>query len=338
MTSYNRTIAILALSLMSQYPAVAQIKPVAKKEQKQRTAPATPSDRTKAEPSKYLPQKFTMEMIEGERFDNKFSGISLAELISAVEKSASVKKGEFESNSDFLSRKAVALSVKFLGDHSIDETFVVVRSVAAGGAYPRDLSYTYNPDTTDVRIFVLPSKSTLNGIGAPDYQAASREGRGLDRFDFDTKIESKSTYQGSNAYGATVTVEKIIMSGSGIAASQISFLRFKREIFYSNPPSALEFKMDNSKAAKELPILKALVVFKMVEPYTHYDFVHKEPKRDSPTDISMQYKYISSEILGIVYYSGLTGEIFARLPDSFGLPKTSSAADGASAAVDAKMD
>ena len=52
----------------------------------------------------------------------------------------------------------------------------------------------------------------------------------------------------------------------------------------------------------------------------------------------MQFKYISGSILGIVYYSGLTGEIFARLPDSFGRPQTLPAADGASAATDAKKD
>ncbi len=343
-TNFPRTFTILALALMSQSAAFAQTKPVTKKEPQTKPEQKQPSALTvapvpaKAEAPKPLPPKFTLKMIEGEKLDQGFSGISLTDLVNAVERGTSVKKGEFESTSDFNARKAAALSVKFLGDYGVEDTFAVVRNVASGGKYPRGLSYTFNPDTSEVSVFVLPTSSTLNGIGAPDYQTNRREGRGLDLFEFDTKIESKSTYQGSNAYGATVTVEKSIMSGIGIAANPVSFLNFKREFFYSNPSSALQFKMDNSKAAKELPALKALVVFNLVEPYMHYNFVHKEPKRDSPTEISMQYKYISSSILGIVYYSGLTGEIFARLPDSFGRPQTFPATDGASVATDAKKD
>jgi hypothetical protein len=340
-----RTFTILGLALMSQCASFAQTKPVVKKEpqtkqgQKQPAAQATAPAPAKAEvPKPPPPPKFTLKMIEGDKLDQALTGISLTDVINAVEKSTSIKKGEFESTSDFNARKAAALSVKFLGDYGIDDTFAVVRSVASGGRYPRGLSYTFNPDTSEVSIYVLPTSTTLNGIGAPDYQSNRREGRGLDLFEFDTKMESQSTYQGSNAYGATVTVEKSVMSGSGLAASQVPFLNFKREMFYSNPSPALQLKMDNAKAARELPALKALIVFKLVEPFMHYNFVHKEPKRDSPTDISMQYKYISSSILGIVYYSGLTGEILARIPDSFGRPQISTTADSAPAAVDAKKD
>lgn len=343
-TQRLRTFTILGLALISQCTSFAQTKPVVKKEpqtkQEQRQPAAKPAAAApaKAEAPKPLPPKFTLKMIEGEKLDPAFAGIVLVDLISAVEKSISVKKGEFESTSDFNARKAAALSVKFLGDYGIDDTFAVVRSVTSGGRYPRGFSYTFNPDTSEVSLYVLPTSSTLNGIGAPDYQTNRREGRGLDLFEFDTKMESQSTYQGSNAYGATVTVEKSIMSASGIASSQVPFLNFKREMFYMNPSFALQFKMDNSKAAKELPAMKALIVFKLAEPFVQYNFVHKEPKRDSPTDISMQYKYVSGNILGIVYYSGVTGEVLARLPDSFGKPQILPAADGASAAIDAKKD
>ena len=32
----------------------------------------------------------------------------------------------------------------------------------------------------------------------------------------------------------------------------------------------------------------------------------------------MQEKYLYGDVLGIVFYSGKTGEIFARLPENFG--------------------
>lgn len=342
--THTRTYTILALAIISQCAAFAQSKPVTKREpqtkqeQKEPAVPTTAPPPGKAEVPRPLPPKFTLKMIEGQRLDQAFPGISLADLINAVEKSTSVKKGEFESTSDFNARKAAALTVKVLGDYGIDDNFAVVRGVVSGGKYPSGLSYTFNPDTSEVSVFVLPSSSTLNGIGAPNYQTAKRDGRGLDLFVFDTEVESQSTYQGSNAYGATVTVEKTIMSHRGIAASQVAFLNFKRETFYYSPSSTLQFKMDNSTAAKELPALKAIVVFRIVEPYMHYNFAHYDPKRDSPKDMSVQYKYISGNILGIVFYSGLTGEVFARLPDSFGNPQISPVAESTSTVTETKKD
>jgi hypothetical protein len=70
-----------------------------------------------------------------------------------------------------------------------------------------------------------------------------------------------------------------------------------------------------------LPAMKALIVMKLSAPYVVYNFRHKEPTRDSPTDISWKEKFLTGDVLGIVYYSGKTGEIFARLPDAFGRPE-----------------
>lgn len=79
--------------------------------------------------------------------------------------------------------------------------------------------------------------------------------------------------------------------------------------------------MDNAKAARELPALKSLIVMKLADPYVVYDFMHSKPTRDKPTEITSQGKYLTGEVLGIVFYSGLTGEVFARLPDGFGKPE-----------------
>lgn len=162
----------------------------------------------------------------------------------------------------------------------------------------------------------------MNGIGAPDYQTNRRESRGLDQFDLDFKVNSKSTYEGSNAYGAKITVEKTSSTRLGIAVNRIPFLTFKRDMFYSNPVPAAQFNLENVRAAKELPALKALVVMRLADPFIVYDFFHSEPTRDKPNDMSSQGKYLTGNILGIIFYSGVTGEIFARLPDAFGRPES----------------
>ena len=289
----------------------AEEKPTAKKDQQ-----------AKSKQVKVLPvSKFSMDMLESGRIDPRYTGYSVAEVIAALEKLTGIKRGEFESTSDYNSRKNAALTAKFLNDSSVDDVFAFSVPVPKGST--SGLRYEFNADTGDVNLYALPSSSqylALNGIGAPDYQTNRREIKGLDTFILSTKIDSKSTYVGNNAYGASTTVEKTVISSYGIAANQIPFLKFKREIGYVNPVVANQFKLDNAYAAAELPVLKALLIIKLKYPYIVYNFIHKEPKRDSPTEISDQEKFLTGDVLGIIYYSGRTGEIFARLPETFGTP------------------
>lgn len=312
----------------------AQEKPTAKKEQqaksKQTKVQPAPVTEAKQAPKKPVVIKFSMSMLEVGRIDPRYTGFPAAEVIAAIEKLTGSQKGEFESTADYNARKAAALTAKFLDDSSVEDIFAFSVPVGKGGKYSDGLRYEFNADTGNVNLYALPKSSkylSLNGIGAPDYQTNRRESRGLDQFTLSTKIESQSTYQGSNAYGATVTVEKTHMSSAGIAANRIPFLKFERDFVYANPAVASQFKLDNAQAAAELPELKALIVMKLSEPYVVYNFTHKEPKRDSPTDISMQAKFLTGDVLGIVYYSGRTGEIFARLPEAFGKAKMEVAPD-----------
>lgn len=306
----------------------AQDKPTAKKEQqakqkqtKEQPAPVAP---VKQEPKKPPVVKFSMGMLESGRIDPGYTGIPATVAIDAIEKMTGVKKGEFESTADYNTRRSAALAGKFLGDSSIDDVLAFVVPASKGGKYSSGLRYEFNADTGDVNLYVLPASSKylpLNGIGAPDYATNRREGKGLDKFELSTRIESESTYQGSNAYGATVTVEKTVMSRFGIAANRLPFLSFERDLIYSNPTIASQFKLENSRAAQELPALKVLIVMKLADPYIFYNFSHVEPKRDNPVDISVQEKFLAGNVIGIVFYSGLTGEIFARLPETFGKPE-----------------
>jgi len=276
--------------------------------------------KAKQEPKKATTAKFSMGMIEGDRIDLGYRLLPIAEVVDAIEKLSGQEKGEFESTSDFNARKASALTGKFMGDSSVEDTFAFVVRVAKGGAYSDGLKYDFNADTREVRLFALPKSSSMNGIGAPDYQTSRRQSNGLDQFDLDFKIDSTKTYEASNAYGAKVTVEETVSTVLGIAVNKIPFLTFKRESYYSDPIPSVQFNMENAKAARELPALKALVVMKLADPYVVYDFMHSKPTRDKPTEITSQGKYLTGNILGIVFYSGLTGEVFARLPDRFGKP------------------
>jgi hypothetical protein len=262
-----------------------------------------------------------MDMLASDRIDPTYAGHSVQTIADALHSMSGSKKGEFESTADYNARRLAAFARPLVGNLTVSDTLAFVRPVQSGGKYPRDISYTFDPDTSTLRLFILPGSLPLNGIGSPDYTPGGASARsGLDLFSLETKTDSKRTYTGSNAYGASVTVEETNMSKVGIASKPASFLSFRRESFYLNPPTAFQVSMENSKAARELPALKALLVFKMSEPYLVYDFIRKEPKRDSPTDISMSARYLHGDLMGVIFYSGVTGEIVARLPESFGKP------------------
>ena len=282
----------------------------------------TPVSIRRPAPVKAPPAKFSMRMLESGKFDPAYNGLAAADVIKAIEGLSVGNKGDFESTADYNTRKSAALSRSFLGGTTVNDVFAFVAPVDKHSGCSDDVAYGFNADTGDVSLYALPQSSeysSLNGIGAPDYSIGRRQFKGLDQFDLSSKIVSQKTYKGSNAYGATTLIEATIMNKVGIAAVRIPFINFERETIYCKPTPIVQFKMDSSTAAAELPNLKALFVMRLSEPYVIYNFFHKEPKRDSPTEISIQEKFLAGEILGIVYFSGRTGKIFARLPADFGI-------------------
>lgn len=300
---------VLAIATSIAGICLAQTKPVAKKEQPGK-------QRQKA------PQfvKFSMSILERDRVDPSYASIPVSMVVNAIEKMTNTEKGEFESTADYDARKAAALTTQFLGDSTVGDAFAFVLPVAAGPRFSDGMKYSFDADTSEVRVYVLPKPSSMNGIRRSSPKSW-RKSSGLDQFDLDNKVDSTETYQASNAYGAEVTVEKTVSTRLGIAANEIPFVTHKRVKNYPNPIPSVQFNMENSKAARELPALKTLVVMKLAdEPYVVYDRMRVEPTRDSPTEEIIWSKYLTGNVLGIVFYSGLTGEIFARLPESFGKP------------------
>ncbi len=316
-------LASLAGSTLAQTEPVAKKPPVKQEQKKEEAAKPAPAPVAVVKPAPPTPPaiKFSMSMLESGRVDPGYVGFPAADVIEAIENLTGVKKGEFESSADYNARRDAALSAKFLGNASVNDIFAFVVPVSKQGKYKYGISYEFDADTSEVKLYALPSSSkylSLNGIGAPDYQTNRRVSNGLDQFTLSKKNISNRTYQASNAYGATVTVEETNVSNAGIAANRIPFLIFERDIAYLNATVAAQFKLENSRAAAELPTLKALIVMKLSTPYVVYNFMHKKPTRDSPTELTTQQKFLTGDVLGIVYYSGQTGEIFARLPENFG--------------------
>jgi hypothetical protein len=189
-------------------------------------------------------------------------------------------------------------------------------------SYDPQFSYTYNADTGNVNLYTLPSPTSPyeRGQSADDVKQVIEK---MDTFTTQKKTLSNSKYLATNAFGAKTVVNKTVSTNVGIAANKIPFLKFEREIIYDTQDSqaiiAHQFKMNNTEAATELPALKVLIVMKLTAPYIVYDLSRFEPTRDIPIDSTVMERYLTGDVLGIVYYSGRTGHIFARLPENFGI-------------------
>jgi len=308
--------SLAGAALAQSAPTAEKKLPVKQKQKMEQTAKPAPVAAVQVKRKKPPVVKFSMAMLESGRIDPGYTGIPVAEVVGALEKMTVVKKGEFESTVDYNARRSAALAGKFLGDSSIEDILAFVVPVSKGRL---GLGYEFNADTGNLALSALFSgEESMNGLGLPNYDRG--ESKGLYTFKLSTKILSQSTYKGRNAYGATVKVLKSSSLDFGVAADRLPFLSSGR-FSHVNPIVASPIKLENSRAAQELPALKALIVMKLADPYVLYHFLHIKPELDNPYDFAIQKKFLTGNVLGIVFYSGLTGEIFARLPDAFGKPE-----------------
>lgn len=203
-----------------------------------------------------------------------------------------------------------------MGDVNIDDLLVLnlpmSRSPLEGGGYK------YDPDSQVVALLVGPTLEYANGVGAPGAQTTKSSASRLHLYKLKTAVESERTYSASNTYGATVQVSSKRVNVLGIASNKSPFL--KSEPLPYSAATVATFKLDNAVAAKELPALKAVLVMQLESPRVVYNFNHIEPTRDKPSEFYISEKFLYGKIISVVFYSGLTGQIFARLPDSIVVP------------------
>jgi len=267
---------------------------------------------------------FSHETLDSGRLKVGYTGLPPESIANALEKIVGIKKGEFETTEKFEARKAAQLSSPYIPNLALTDIHAFTSSVDKAD-YSQGISYRYDADTQTVAIMVSPLETKPNHIGGKDYSASTiesiqqqRNAPALDVLSLSSKTLLKNSYVASNAYGAKVVVEKTTSIGFSLGLDQIAFVTDRNK--YGSPSSSplSQFKLEPTKAAKELTALKALFIVKLVEPYLDFHFIHIEPKRDSPTEMLHTSYLIRGTLLEVAIYSGLTGEIFARIPS----PKT----------------
>lgn len=276
---------------------------------------------------------FSMQMLE-KRIPVNFKGMDPKTLIAAIErKTASLIKGEFESSVDFDARRVNVFSGVLLDSVRFGGKLVFTASVGQSDDSTNGFAYRYNADSQLVTFLVQPKLAGINSIGGPKVRASETINWRVAQFDLLSQLVSKRTYVGTNAFGVKTNVEETIIDRYGvISGPSVWFGGSIGRQFEIVPIEIKEMLMGAEQAIRELPKLKVLFVAGMEAPYVGYDFKRTEPTRDFPYDTSIRRAFINARLEGVIFYSGITGEIFARMPEGFG---ESEAAKEARAVVEA---
>lgn len=251
---------------------------------------------------------FLLESLNAERIDPRYQGVSPRRAFLAVEELTQLTKGEFESTSDFEERKKLALNTKFLGNLALTDFIPFVADVEKK-SYGKPVTYEYNADKAEVTLTVLGDSKSFNGIGGKVSSMSYSDPR-YESFQLESEFAPTEKYTGTNAYGASVVVEKLHGTHYGFAADTVSGHTSEK-----SPRRSITIAMDANRASRELPFVKAILVTKPRAPYVVYSFSSKKPTRDDPVDWVSYTKFLFVDVVAVVFYSSKTGEVLGRVPE-----------------------
>ena len=317
-----KQIITLAIAVTLACPVYAQTrtKPamaVPVKEAKAKKASAHPP--TKKAPTDQTIVPFTLDLVAGDHMVPNYRGHSIDRIIAAIEKNLESvgRKGEFESTVDYEKRLATNVARPFLGGSTVADTFAFVLSFDSGGQYKEveELKYSYgtryfyDPDTSRLHLLVRPKHHELDGNGGsvtkPEwfYNPSGTGGYSQSRYGCGFDMQSTRKERGIFTH---VTIKGISIAPTSLALGH-------KAIAYDGSCQGIIIKdlMDRARAQRLLPSLKALIVQRLIRPYVVYDY--------GGIDLyTFSRKYLYGDVLGIVLFSGETGEIIGRFPKDFG--------------------
>lgn len=295
-------------------------------------APPAWSQHRTARPTRPPPQKPATPAYSYRDFDPAltqlppgFRGHDLAALFKTLAaRKKSAVKGEFETTAAFNARVQAEASKPMLGPLTPGSTFAfVIRKVES----------VYDADRDNLRAR-LPLKRAWEGYGIETRRMAVS-------WDFD--LLDKSTYTGTNAYGAQVNVERNIAESYEIAfenhpqfpvervldehyvkmrdedpnkeARERMVARGMGDVYedLKEPFIFADLKMDAQTAMQVKPRLRALVVCRLADPQVIESTTYGKPTYDHPKELVVKNYMLTTKVLQIWFFDPATGRVLAKL-------------------------
>lgn len=265
--------------------------------------------------------KFDLSMISGSTIPNKSTyGLDLDTFILNAQSIVNLKRNDFETSDEFFARQEKLLGNKFYSNITLTDLQAFSVKVPTK-TLSNSFYYTYNADAQEINFYVTVSSKSLNsGIGAASYGAApSNNVRSREFITFNKKFKSDRDYAATNAYGASVFIQKSNSEEVGIAFTNIE--RFKQSDRYisSNDYLLGTTKLDRHKAQNESDNLEVIAIIQPKSPFLVFDYYSSIPTLSNPIDHKTRARYVDGDLLGFVFHNSKTGEIYFRYPEGFGL-------------------
>jgi hypothetical protein len=248
----------------------------------------------------------------------------IGNIIKLIKKRTKIIKGEFEATSDFEDRKSAAMKIPINKPHRTTGILFFNIPVTKFDLYGKSyIAYQYDADTRTAHFYARPLHEVLYD---QEIDIGSTTNREMATLTINQYEEPRSTYTGSNAFGASAKIVKIRKHRLGVAFLENFYLTYSYDDTRSrsyDPKPIGSVKMEPKFAAKELPKIRATLAIKPRDPLILHGFKYFEPTFDNPIEMTIESEFLYGEFMGIVFYSGNTGEIYARAPSDFGSPSQS---------------
>lgn len=289
------------LSLLLIGTLLASVAVAAEKSPKKKRAEGIPVATAPAPKTVVKPWEPTAFVQDGDRLPPNYSGLDPVKFFEMFKsKVGSLKKGEFETSEEFAQRTS-----------NIDALLSPINTADTYAFRISDISIKYDADAQTYLIggqYGYSCKETYSFGEFKDWVTCKVSPVSRDN----------DTYVGSNAYGASLTVERTrgrdfslaIAKGSAVLSTAFIQERYLKDqyTFQDRLPVPLE-------KARDLKDMKVAVLF--VGRITDAKIVEGrgtliEPKIDSPTDIFIMEEAVPFVLKKVIYYVIQTGEVLGQ--------------------------
>jgi hypothetical protein len=263
------------------------------------TSQARTSTPVKAQPS-YLLKGLN---VDATNVGPNFHGHDIVAIYNAINRSPFLKeKGEFETSSEFETRRAKAVidhpiyaNIRFSGYLG----FIVTEDPVYGG-----LGFEYDADTQTF-------SATLGTGGLKSFERLT-SGASLKTVVVRRLKRNHRTYIGSNTFGAKIIVHEIDTDEYGVAFYGADSLF--RDYPSSLPAAVLSVTIPAEQARALKAYAKLMLVCHLSKPWLQNGTRHYDATLDSPYEIEFTEKYLQVVPDQLWLFDGRTGAVISKLP------------------------
>jgi hypothetical protein len=261
---------------------------------------------------------FDPSMISGDYLSDDFYAYDIKAVTGALAKVGGLSKDKYESSDEYKSRMvSVFNKTKILGVEA-GEIIAIQIPVNSENLPYEGVKFTFNADRERLDFHILSKKKPLVGY-FPEIETSGLYGMHNDVIDVERRVDKESAYLGSNALGATATVRSYKLSQFGLVSYTLDWLSHPRKSDYIfDMPVGASIEYTRDQARHTLNNLRAVLLMKVRFPYVISGRDFKRATMDSTYENNVTVRYITGDLMGVVFYDGKTKKVIHRMPENFG--------------------